>query len=248
MRLAVETRGQGPDLALLHGWGFDRRAWDAVARSLAKRFRIHAIDLPGHGGSRDEPADDLDDYARAVLEILPPRAAVAGWSLGGLVALRAALLAPARIRALGLVAATPRFTNGDGWTRGLPADALSTLSARWSRDPDDAWREFRHLVAAGSPSPRDLLRAWPATPAGARAMARGLDILAKSDLRASLAALAMPVVVIHGERDALVPVGAARFLAEALAHARLATMADAGHALLHTHADAVCSALERLDA
>lgn len=248
MTVAIESSGRGPDLVLLHGWGFDRRVWDAVAGPLAKRFRVHAIDLPGHGDSPGPVAGDLDSLARAVLDDLPPQVALAGWSLGGLVAMRVAALAPSRIRAVAFVGATPRFTNGDGWHAGLAAGSLDALSSRWAGDPAGAWREFRHLVAAGSPSPRELLRTLPAAPRRASELAPGLTILARADLRGHLASLTMPALVIHGERDALVPVGAARFLAEALPRARLTTMADAGHALPLTHADAVCSALERLDA
>jgi len=247
LTLAVETRGQGPDLALLHGWGFDRRAWDDVVARLAGRFRVHAIDLPGHGESLDHPAGDLDEFARAVIDVLPPHAALAGWSLGALVALRIAALVPERIRSLGLVAATPRFTKAGDWQDGLDPESLVLLSARWSADPEDAWREFRHLVAAGSPAPRELLRTLPGRPASTGAMASGLAVLSGTDLRGGLADLAMPTLVIHGARDALVPVAAGRFLAAAIPGARIEVIADAGHALLQSHAGIAGAILERID-
>jgi len=49
--LYVETRGQGPDLVLLHGWGLNLRVWDSLAGVLENSFRIIAVDLPGHGRS-----------------------------------------------------------------------------------------------------------------------------------------------------------------------------------------------------
>ncbi len=49
--LHVETRGQGPDLVLLHGWGLNLRVWDGLADELSKSFRVITMDLPGHGRS-----------------------------------------------------------------------------------------------------------------------------------------------------------------------------------------------------
>ncbi|MDE2449608.1 MAG: alpha/beta fold hydrolase, partial [Gammaproteobacteria bacterium] len=50
-RLYTEVRGSGPALVLLHGWGLNVRVWDGLAAALCDRFRIVAIDLPGHGRS-----------------------------------------------------------------------------------------------------------------------------------------------------------------------------------------------------
>ena len=52
MRLHVERLGSGPDLVLLHGWALHGGAWAPVAKRLAPRFRVHVVDLPGHGLSR----------------------------------------------------------------------------------------------------------------------------------------------------------------------------------------------------
>ena len=53
--LHYELRGRGRDLVLLHGWGMNLRVWDELARTLARRFRVIAIDLPGHGRSDWDP-------------------------------------------------------------------------------------------------------------------------------------------------------------------------------------------------
>jgi len=49
--LHVETFGSGPDLVLLHGWGMHGGVWGDFALRLAERYRVHVIDLPGHGFS-----------------------------------------------------------------------------------------------------------------------------------------------------------------------------------------------------
>src|SRR2546430_11456934 len=49
--LYFEVQGRGRDVVLLHGWGLNLRVWDELAGALARRFRVIAIDLPGHGKS-----------------------------------------------------------------------------------------------------------------------------------------------------------------------------------------------------
>lgn len=50
-RLYSEARGSGPAVVLLHGWGLNVRVWDGLAAALSDRFRVIAVDLPGHGRS-----------------------------------------------------------------------------------------------------------------------------------------------------------------------------------------------------
>ena len=89
-RLHVETAGQGPDLVMLHGWAMHSGIWSSVRDQLAQRYRLHLVDLPGHGRSPADEAYSLDRIAQKVAEILPAESIVCGWSLGGQVAIRLA--------------------------------------------------------------------------------------------------------------------------------------------------------------
>src|SRR5512147_1011217 len=115
MTLYAESTGSGPDLVLVHGWGLNGGVWDTLAPLLEADFRLTRVDLPGHGRSAWWEYEGLDGLARAVLESVPERAAWLGWSLGGLVAARAALASPARVERLVLVATTPSFVCRPGW-------------------------------------------------------------------------------------------------------------------------------------
>ena len=99
---------EGRPVVLLHGFGGDLNNWLFVQPILSERHRVIALDLPGHGGSTKDPgAGDLAALARAVLEVLAaleiPKAHLAGHSLGGAVALRAALDSPSHIVSLSLI-------------------------------------------------------------------------------------------------------------------------------------------------
>ena len=252
MTLHVERLGSGPDLVLLHGWALHGGAWVPVAKRLAARFRVHVVDLPGHGRSRGFAFGDLDTLAARVAEVVPAGSAACGWSLGGLVAMKLATFAALGIRALGLVAATPSFVAREGWTSGIAPETLAGFAHELSRDRDATVRGFLQLTARGAAGARacvrqlEVLRAGRPAAQGA-ALAAGLDVLATSDLRADVARLPQPTQVIHGLRDELVPADAGRFLAASMPRARFVGIEEAAHAPLVTHADEVASALERID-
>ena len=92
--LYTEVRGNGPALVLLHGWGLNVRVWDGLAAALCDRFRIIAVDLPGHGRSVWLPErSSLEEQAAQVAETVAAITAeysLLGWSLGGQIALQLA--------------------------------------------------------------------------------------------------------------------------------------------------------------
>lgn len=93
----LTTTKHPTDLVLLHGWGMNTGVWDALPSTLSADYRLHPIELPGHGGAAFSPDwRDLPDWADAVLAQAPEQAVWLGWSLGGLVALQAALEASTR--------------------------------------------------------------------------------------------------------------------------------------------------------
>lgn len=108
--LRFMRQGEGGEpLLLLHGFGGDLNNWLFTAPALAGEHVVYALDLPGHGGSsKDVGAGDLDFLARAVGQFMDSqeleRAHLAGHSLGGLVAGSLALSAPERVGSLALVA------------------------------------------------------------------------------------------------------------------------------------------------
>ena len=112
--LKISTRGQGPDLVLLHGWAMHSGIWGGLVDVLASEYRVNLVDLPGHGVNRHVPlSDDLSEVADLILSRLPPAIWI-GWSLGGLVTLSAALRQPDKVQKAVLVAATPCFFKAGG--------------------------------------------------------------------------------------------------------------------------------------
>jgi pimeloyl-[acyl-carrier protein] methyl ester esterase len=250
-RLHVESVGQGSPLVLLHGFALHGGLFAPLLPALAKRHRVHVVDLPGHGHSGPIAPWTIDAVvaalARAFAKETAPLA-VMGWSLGGVVGLRWALAHPGRIRRLALVATSPRFVADDAWPHAMAPETL----ARFGDELRVAWKltlqRFLSLQVLGGDAGRATLAALrhqldargapdPAT------LQEALAALSSADLRGDAARITIPTLVVAGERDTLAPPEAAAWLAQALPAAELLCLPGAAHAPFLSHPDAFRDAL-----
>ena len=244
--MRIETQGAGADLVMIHGWAMHAGIFAGLARALAPNFRLHLVDLPGHGYSRDD-AGSLDpaDCARRIAE-QTPRAIWLGWSLGGLVAMRAALDEAERERGLVLISSSPRFVTGDDWTCGVAPSVFAEFGAGLAHDYRGTIERFLALETLGADHARAELRALKADvfahgePAMA-ALTEGLRVLDATDLRADIARIRAPSLWIAGRRDRLVSADAMQWAA-AQTGGRY-TECNSGHAPFLGHADALAAAI-----
>lgn len=245
--LYIETVGSGPDLVLIHGWAMHGGIFAPLTPRLAEHFRVHLVDLPGHGFSRgDDGICELAPWAERVLAATPP-AIWAGWSLGGLVALQAALARPSQVCGLVALAASPCFVNADGWTHGVELDVFAQFARGLRQNYREAIERFLALETLGSANAQAELRDLKALvfargEPDLAVLERGLEMLETADLRAGLAALAMPSLWIAGRRDRLVPSAAMRWAAAQNAQSGFVEIAS-GHAPFLSHADEVAQAI-----
>lgn len=210
MSVYLESRGRGPDLVLVHGWGMNGAVWQPLVEQLAANFRLHLIDLPGFGHSPALPAStSLADWSQAVLKVVPEQAAWLGWSLGGLVATQAALQAPQRVSHLLTLASSPCFVANGHWP-GIKPEVLAAFAEQLADDHQAVIKRFLALQAMGSEHAkqdirqlRDSLNRKPSP--NEQALAAGLNLLATVDLRDRLVELQMPMLRLYGRLDALVP-------------------------------------------
>ena len=202
----------GTPLVLLHGFGGDGSAWDAVKPELPGSLRVITVDLPGHGGSLESDGrGGAGKMAKAILAGLDAAGVtdfhLAGHSMGGAVSALIAMRAPARVKSLTLVA-----------PGGMASDINADLLARYARATSEAEvRECLDAMSAPGFVTSDgvvahfvAARARPgqseALDETYRAMfpegpEQGQGVL-PGDM---LAALAMPVFVIWGTADTVLP-------------------------------------------
>ncbi len=239
MMLWHDAQGSGPDLVLLHGWGMNAAVWEPLLPRLQQDFRVTRVELPGHGAS-PLVSGGLPDWAEACLAIAPAQAVWLGWSLGGQVALQAALLQPQRISQLALVTATPSFVQRDDWPSAMPAAVFGQFAAALGSDPAATLRRFLGLQVKGGEDARGLLRRLSAAleerPAAQLAgLEAGLKILLDQDLRSRLGDLQVASHWLFGSRDTLVPAEVASVLPSLLPAARVSLLSGAGHAPFLSH-------------
>lgn len=216
-------------MVLVHGFTQTAESWARVAGRLGGRYRVVRVDAPGHGASSEVQAD-LWTGGRLVGEA-GGRAAYVGYSMGGRLCLHLALAAPATVRALVLVGATAgiedpgeradRRAQDEMLARRLEEDGLEVFLERWLAQP---------LFARLHPDAADLSARRQNTVSGLAGSLRGAGSGTQEPLWRRLPDLAMPVLVVAGERD-----DKFRALGERLAsgigpNATLALVPGAGHA------------------
>jgi pimeloyl-[acyl-carrier protein] methyl ester esterase len=232
-------------LVLVHGWGMNAGVWSGLPEAMAAGREVIAVDLPGHGGA---PFSDeqwsLDHWAEACLEQVAEHteepAVWVGWSLGGLVALQAARLAPKRVAALVLLASTPRFVRAVDWQVAVPEGTLAQFHDGLLADPSGTLERFLALQLRGSDDLRGQLRrlreAMATRPAPApAALDKGLELLREEDLRGPLPDVRAPTLWLFGERDTLVPAAVAERLNLLMPEAATRVLPRAGHAPWLSH-------------
>lgn len=255
--LHVEVVGDGPPLVLLHGWAMHGGVFAPLVECLRGHHRMHIVDLPGHGLSRDcDVPLTLEACAAAVITCVPP-APWCGWSLGGLVALHAAATRPQQVLRLAMLCASPRFVRDElsdalgeaqAWPYGVSAQIFHDFADDLRQDYRGTLERFIALEAFGSDHAKAEIRAlreamFARGEPAAAVLAAGLRLLETTDLRAWLPALEVPCLWLGGRRDRLVDPRALRQAAAATPGAQLQVIEQAGHAPFLTHADAVANRL-----
>lgn len=204
------------DLVLRAGWGFDSRVWQPVAERLADEFRI------GY---------DLD--------AAPNGAIACGWSLGAIRLQKSVVVE--RLSGLILIGATPRFVQAPDWPCAQPPELLDSFSAAVAANPKAALRRFAALLNQGDDRARELTRQLTALINeridDTATLTAGLTELRDTDLRKSAVVVGnaphgvqLPTLLIHGERDPLMPLAAAQWLAAQIPDARLDVFEGCAHA------------------
>jgi 2-succinyl-6-hydroxy-2,4-cyclohexadiene-1-carboxylate synthase len=233
------------DLVLLHGFTQTGASWAPAAAALRPRYRVLAPDLRGHGAASARRPVDFAAVEADLDALVPPGAVLAGYSMGGRIALHHAVSRPGRVARLVLVGASPGLADPAERAARAAADArladrleaigVEAFAREWGAQPLFAGQPPAVAAAAHA----DRLRS---SAAGLAAALRGLGTGVMAPLWGALPGLALPVTLVVGERDAKFRAIAER-MAAGLPEARLVVVAGAGHAAQLERPAAVAAAI-----
>jgi 2-succinyl-6-hydroxy-2,4-cyclohexadiene-1-carboxylate synthase len=232
-------------LVLLHGFTQTRQSWRRTVAALGGSYRALTPDLPGHGLAAERRPASFAACAAYVRALADGPCVLAGYSMGGRVALHAALAVPGLVERLVLVGAGPGIADAAEREARRQADAaladrieeigVEAFAEDWGAQPLFAGQDERVAAAAHA----DRLRN---TAAGLAAALRGLGTGVMPPLWDRLPELAMPVTLVAGERDEKFRAIAER-MAVAIPRCRVEIVAGAGHAAQLERPEAVAAAI-----
>jgi pimeloyl-ACP methyl ester carboxylesterase len=212
--------------------------------ALRETYRVVTWDQRGHGLAEHESPWSYWDSARDLLALMDhlqlQQAVLAGMSQGGFLSLRAALLAPERVRALVLIDSQAGQEDPDA------APMYQAMAAEWAASGSDP--AVLALVASLilGPAPHEpWTTLWEQMPRQ-RAVQIVQTLLTREDVSDRLVEITCPALVIHGSEDAAIPVAKGAALVQGLAGARpLVVVEGAGHASNLSHPDVVNAEIRR---
>lgn len=253
VRWHVQVAGGGPVLLLLHGTGASTHSWRDLVPALTSRFTVVAPDLPGHGFTSALSRPTLPAMARAVaaltVELGLSPALIAAHSAGVAIALRLTIdVAP--VATIGFGGALLPFA-------GIAAKLFPTMARLLFVNP------FAPAIFAAQARDRSTVARFLARSTGSTLDAHGIDLyarlFARSDhvagalammanwdldsLKRDLPRVAAPVRLVHGDRDAAVPVGSVREAAKLIPAADVDVLHTLGHLAHEERPDVAVAAI-----
>lgn len=249
-KIHLETFGAGKPIVLVHGWAMHTGIWREFALQLAKNYRVTCIDLPGHGPSEAIEPFTLERISAELVNAIPEQSCCwLGWSLGATVALDIVARYPERVSALILLAGNPSYTQTEQWP-GMEVSLLDDFAEHLHKNCQTTLLRFLSLQVNGMPDSKALLKALKtavlecAAPDQAT-LQGGLNILKQADMRSVLAGLTIPVSVILGGLDTLVPVAVGQKMQQLLPSLELNIIDRAGHVPFLSHSRETLAIISR---
>ena len=244
-----EGKGDGPILVLLHGSNASLQTWEPWVKRLGMKYRVISLDQIGHGLTGPNPSDDYSTAAfvntldRALAKIGVDHFALAGNSMGGAVAWNYALAHPDKVNALILVdsGGAPEVK-----TKSLPIGFRIAMMPGVNGVAEVITPRFlverslhQSLSNQSIIDERMIDRYWELLlyPGNRRATIMRFSAKRTPPDPAALRKLPMPVLILWGEEDKLIPVASAHWFAKALPQAKLIIYPGIGHAPMEEAAE-----------
>ena len=242
VRLHVADAGEGRPIVLIPGWPLSDEMYEYQYNDLiSNNFRVIGITLRGFGKS-DKPYGkyDYDVHAADIRKILSQLkikdAVLGGFSMGGAIAIRlAATDEDSVISKLALFgAAAPIWTKREDFPYNLPKSAVNDLIALNNKDRPKLLANFEKIFSATESALNKGIASWLYginISSSSYAMSQCLIALRDTDLRADLAKIAIPTLIMHGKKDKICSFDLAEQMKAGIANSHIVAFENSGHSL-----------------
>ncbi len=241
----VDSVGQGPDMVLLHGWAMHGGVFDSLVKKLKLNYRVHIVDLPGFGFSREDKGNyNLDEVTDILISDFRERdlkqIILIGWSLGGLLAQNICIRDPELVKKLVLIASVPKFNYSDDWKNGINESILSIFHVSMQEDYRKTVLRFLSLQVIGDELAMLQLRLlrqeiFTRGEPNPDALKSGLTILQQSDLRFLVRNIKQNCLMVAGTQDQIVLVDAVKDSVDLFPDAEYKIIEKSSHGLFLSH-------------
>lgn len=193
-------------LLFLHGFATNSKVWDAQVKEFSKDFTIHF------------DTEDLDPEEKLI---------VIGWSMGGIAAIKYCLQNKDRVKGLVLISAFPKFLKSDDFPLGLSPALMRNLEKKLETSFTNGLKFFYEMIMPDKNSQHLLA---DITPKDRGQILEDFEQLKTVDIREKLKEINTPTLIIHGNKDQIVPIESAEYLAKHIKNAQMYIFEDVGHA------------------
>lgn len=222
--MKIHITGAGRNIIVIPGWGMHHKAMTPILSDLAQHCRLHIVDLPGYGNSKESTLEWAPDTIVKYIADHVPSAVWLGWSMGGLLTIHAAAMGFAQ--AAVLIATTAQFVTDIDAPLGITEQTYANFHQRLDKSVPDTLRRFYNLCVCGSPTANadrrqlDALLSQNEHPTK-EALKKGLELLKDLNLYSELPRITIPTLWIGGEHDHIVPKQAVERAARLVSNAQV---------------------------
>lgn len=239
-KLHITKFGQGPDIALLHGWGSSSKIWQSSIQALSPHYQLWCVDLPGHGNSDGVKWDaEFDQGVELLAASIPQPCSIIAWSLGGLFAQLYNKYLVEHVNKLMLVASTAKFMASENWPHGMQQDTFINFQQQYKTAPQQTLIKFSNLQVLHTKQRKRTLNTLTSALSNQdkhlNNIVWGLDWLAKLDFCDMQTPSTNPIQLLHGELDQIISINAAKQTSALWENTNLMQIKEAGHAVFISH-------------
>ena len=230
----IKIIGKGRPIVLIHGWGMSGKIWEEFSKAMKYKNKLYIIDLPGMGKSPIIKPYEIDNLIDKIHELIPDKATIIGWSLGGQIAMKYCLRHPKTVKNLVCISSTPCFIRKPGWEYGVSINFFKKFKKNLLNNWQKTLKSFFLLQIKEDKESKNILKKlennfMDQQPPTKEGLERSLEILEEIDMRNDVKNINIPTLIISGKQDSISNYKASIWMQSQIKESKIFIFDLAGH-------------------